>query len=154
MLSLSLNSTRAKRSLNALFRAKGPAFVEAEVKRLASDTADRVVKAVEGGYPDVPERVGTGRYRDAWIQAGNAAGSRLGRTARAAHPGDGTAFKTGSGLRVTIRVANNVEYGYQIEYGGPHLPPGGHVRRALKVVRRDATRRIKLEFKRLWEGAR
>ncbi len=150
MLSLALKTDRLKRSLAALTRSKGPAFVEAAVKRLAGDTVDRVVKGIEGRYPDVPERIDTGRYRDAWVQAGNAAGSRSGRAGPAAEPNDGQAFKTGSGLRTVIRVVNNVPYGYEIEYGGIRLPAGGHVRKAIGIVRRDAPRRLRAEFKRLW----
>ena len=150
MLSLQLNAERTKRRLATLIRSKGPAFVEASVQKLAGDVVDRTVKAIEGGYADTPERVGTGRYRDAWILAGKAAGSRSSRAAPRAQPGDGGATYSGSGMHRTIRVFNAVEYAYQVEYGDANMSPGGHLRRAFRVVRRDALRRLRVEFKRLW----
>lgn len=149
-MTLKLEERRFKAALSEFLRRRAPAVAERAARKIALDIGAEVVKSLNGeeaGYPN-PKRVDTGRYRAGWCAAvGLATGIAPGPTA-AAQAGDGSGRTDGAGLRRTVTVENNVEYGPYVEFGthdrdgGERMEPGLHLHRALRVGTRAVQRLV------------
>ena len=80
--------------------------------------------------------VDTGRSRAAWIAAGQ------------------EADPTASQGHMEINVSNPVDYAPYIEYGTISRPPGGHLQRAMRIVRDDVMAAFSELFSGAWSGGR
>lgn len=162
IFSLHLDQRRLARETEAFLRRRAPAAVDKAVRKIAFDVVSETVRALNGaeaGYP-APKRIDTGRFRAAWATGAKAAtGLDAGSTAvgpsRTGTPnppqaGDGTGSKSGEGLRQTITVANNVEYGPHIEYGTATMQAGHHLALGIAKARRGIRRMLAEKLKEAW----
>lgn len=164
LVDIRLNSRLLRTAINALVRRKGPEVVDRVIRKTAFDVVSYTVRALNGaeaGYPH-PKRIDTGRYRAAWVVAGESAiGRRAGSASVSAvsshtgkanppQPGDGSARWQGRGLTQLVTVSNAVEYGPEVEFGTRHMAAGLHLSRALAVSAKGVLEAAGIELSRAW----
>lgn len=143
IITVELNERALNRVL-ADVRSRCPAVAQATTRAAGLAVVGEIARSLNGeeaGYP-VPKRIDTGRYRAAW-NAGvtRATGLGVGSTPvtpkpnNRPEPGDGEGAMRSAGLFSSLYVRNNVRYGPYIEYGTKRMRPGGHLARALHVVK-------------------
>lgn len=138
---LRLNQQRLNQELQSFLRGRLPGAVSQIVRRTALAVGGEIVRSLNGqeaGY-FLPKRIDTGRYRAAWamgVQDATGAPLAAPRSTDPDNPSrdtDGTSRteRDSAGLRLTVRVDNNVEYALKVEEGTDTMLPGKHVAHAL-----------------------
>lgn len=109
------------------FAQRLPEIADVVIRKSAADIVAETAKQ----WP-----VDTGRSRAAWIAAVS------------------DAETTQSRSTVSITVTNPVNYAPFIEYGTINVAPGGHLQRAIRIVRSDAAEMLAELIQNDWDGAR
>lgn len=160
---LRLNQQRLNQELQSFLRGRLPGAVSQVVRRTALAIGGEIVRSLNGteaGY-FLPKRIDTGRYRAAWamgVQDATGAALPAPRSTDPENPsldsdGKGRTQRDSAGLRVVVRVDNNVEYAPFIEEGTDRMLPGKHVARALLVSAAELRAAAGKEIPAAWDGA-
>jgi len=136
-----------QRALNRMLvsvRAKCPEVAQSVTRAAGLAVVSEITRSLNGeeaGYSN-PKRIDTGRYRAAWnVGVQRATGAGVGNTpvtpkpGNEPQPGDGEGGMRAFGMLSSLYVRNNVRYGQYVEYGTRFMRPGGHLARALIVVK-------------------
>lgn len=151
-LTITLDTSRLNRAVEAFARVHGPAATDRLVRRLSFGVGGRIVRALNGQEGN-PKRIDTGRYRAAWAMGtADATGMSLSAPSSASEASDGMGSRSGSGLNATITVTNNVDYGPYVEYGTESMSAGLHVQDAIRKEGAKAADVIEAEFARAWRA--
>jgi len=142
-VTFSVDMTRLNAAIHRFASVEGPRAAEKVTRKLGFDTIRRITMSLNGLF-GLPKRIDTGRYRAAWNLAlvagtGQRAGTTAGGDARnPQRPGDGSGRWVRGRRGAKLMLANNVEYGPDIEVGTPTMRPGRHVAAALAEIANEA----------------
>lgn len=137
-VTLKVDTQRLSWELARFTRNLAPDAISRAVRATTFHVGGDIIRSLNGGeagFP-VPKRIDTGRYRAGWVMgtamvAGPAQGPTTGGDAdNPQQPDDGVGetVRAAAGLKLAMKVTNNVEYGPYIEDGTDTMAPGHHLR--------------------------
>ena len=129
---VTLNPTSFRRQVRAFTEVHGPRAAQEAAKKVAEAVLVETIAGIEGRAAPLPERVRTGRYVAAWK-------AQL------------AALRVTGNLRAKAAVENTVPYSVDIEYGSRTLAPGGHLRRAVRIVGKNLPKIVAPLFQKAWK---